>query len=215
MQNNSKKQNKTRRFKDFFHFSLFTFSLRRRRAGFSLVEMLVAVALFATVMLIGVGALLSLIDANRKAQSLNSVINNLNFALESMSRNMRVGTTYHCSVNNNVPPNIDSAKDCKNGGKLVGFEHSGGDPDNPNDQFVYRVNGTRLEMSKDSGALFIEITAPEVTIEDFSFYVDGTSTSDNFQPRIVMTIQGSAGVDEKTKTEFNLQTMVSQRVLDL
>ncbi|MFQ5661816.1 MAG: type II secretion system protein J [Candidatus Paceibacteria bacterium] len=185
--------------------------------GFSLVEMLVAVALFASVMLIGVGALLSLIDANRKAQSLNSVINNLNFALESMSRNMRVGTTYHCSVNNNVPPNIDSTKDCKNGGKLVGFESSGGDPNDPNDQFVYRINGSQLEMSKTSGSAnsFISITASEVTIEDFNFYVDGTSTSDDFQPRIIMTIKGSAGIDEKTKTEFNLETMVSQRVLDL
>lgn len=182
-----------------------------------MIEMLVAVALFTSVMLIGVGALLSLIDANRKAQSLNSVMNNLNFALESMSRNMRVGTTYHCSVNNNVPPNIDSTKDCKNGGKLVGFEASGGDPNDPNDQFVYRINGTQLEMSKNSGAsgTFINITAPEVIINSFSFYVDGTSSSDGLQPRIVMTIQGSAGVSEKTKTEFNLQTMVSQRVLDI
>jgi len=185
--------------------------------GFSLVEMLVAVALFTSVMLIGVGALLSLIDANRKAQALNSVMNNLNFALEGMSRNMRVGTTYHCSINNNVPPNIDTTKDCKNGGKLIGFEASSGDPDDPNDQFVYRVNGTQLEMSRTSGSAnsFISIIAAEVTIEDFNFYVDGTSTSDGLQPRIVITIKGSAGVNEKTRTEFNLQTMVSQRVLDL
>lgn len=185
--------------------------------GFSLIEMLVAVALFTSVMLIGVSALLSLMDANKKAQSLNSVMNNLNFALESMSRNMRVGTTYHCETGNTVPPDIDQVKDCASGGKLVGFEASGGDSGDPNDQFVYRVNGTQLEMSKSSGSpgTFIAITAPEVIIDSFFFYVDGTSPSDNFQPRIVMTIQGSAGVGDKVKTKFNLQTMVSQRVLDL
>ena len=42
-------------------------------SGFTLVEMIVAVALFAVVMLISVAALLSLVDANRKAQALQSV----------------------------------------------------------------------------------------------------------------------------------------------
>ncbi|MDP6387830.1 MAG: type II secretion system protein [Candidatus Pacebacteria bacterium] len=189
----------------------------KTRQGFSLVEMLVAVALFSAVMLIGVGALLSLIDANRKAQSLNSIMNNLNFALESMSRNMRVGTTYHCGITNNVPPNIKDPKNCSGGGKLLGFESSGGDPENPNDQVVYRINGTQLEKSIHGGSpgTFIGITASEVIINDFFFYVDGASNTDNLQPKIVMTIRGSAGTSEKTRTEFNLQTMVSQRVLDL
>jgi len=61
-----------------------------KKNGFTLIEMLVAVSLFVFVMLIGVGVLLSIIDANRKARALSSVMNNLNFALESMSRNIRV-----------------------------------------------------------------------------------------------------------------------------
>ncbi|MBL7045236.1 MAG: type II secretion system protein [Parcubacteria group bacterium] len=188
------------------------------KRGFSLIEMLVATALFSAVMLIGVGSLLALIDANKKAQALNSVMNNLNFAIESMSRKMRVGTTYHCEFSNNIPPpNINQSKDCTGGGKLLAFEPSGGTPDDSSDQIVYRINGTRIEKSESGGTpgSFINITASEVTIDDLSFYVDGTSSSDNLQPRIVMIISGSAGVKEKIKTEFNLQTMVSQRVLDI
>jgi prepilin-type N-terminal cleavage/methylation domain-containing protein len=188
---------------------------KNNKKGFSLVEMLVAVALFSGVMIIAVGALLSLIDANRKAQAINSVMNNLNFALENMSRNIRVGSTYHCEVTNNVPVDVDEVKDCSNGGELFAFEASNGDSGDSTDQIVYRINGTQLEKSEDSGNTFITITAQEVSIDNFSFYVDGTSLSDDMQPRVVIILQGSAGVKEKIRTEFNLQTTVSQRVLDL
>ena len=64
--------------------------------GFTLVEMIVSVALFGIVMLVAVGALLSVVAANRQSQAIKTVINNLNFALESMSRNILTGSNYRC-----------------------------------------------------------------------------------------------------------------------
>lgn len=183
--------------------------------GFSLIEIMVAVSLFAVVMTISVGSLLSLIDANRKAQALNSVINNLNFALENMSRNIRVGNTYHCDTSTSVPPNINTTQDCSNGGVLFAFEGNGGDITDSTDQVVYRFIDSRIEKSIDGGATFIAITASEVTIDDMKFYTVGTTRGDTSQPRVVMTIQGTAGVGSKTVTSFALQTTISQRVLDL
>lgn len=167
--------------------------------GFSLIEMLVAVALFTIVMLIGAGSLLSLVDANRKAQALNSVINNLNFALESMSRNLRVGTNYNC----------DGIVDCPSGGTSLSFTSSEGE------NMVYRYDSSAklIERSKDGGT-YITITAPEVTIDEFAFVVEGASPTDNLQPKIIIKIRGTAGVKKKVKTNFNLQTTVSQRILD-
>src|SRR3989338_2524865 len=54
----------------------------RASRGFTLVELIVSIGLFAIVMLISVGALLALTGANRKAQALQSVMNNLNVALD-------------------------------------------------------------------------------------------------------------------------------------
>lgn len=166
--------------------------------------MMVSAALFAIVMLIGVGALLSLVDANRKSQALNSVMNNLNFAVESMSRNLRVGINYNCGS--------ATGGDCS-GENSIYFTSSEGKP------MAYRYNDSspewkKIEVSEDGGN-FIAITAKEVVIEKLAFYVDGTSSSDTFQPRIVMIIQGTAGVKDNIKTKFNLQTTVSQRILDL
>lgn len=184
--------------------------------GFTLVEMLVAVALFAIVMTVSVGSLLTLVDANKKAQALKSVMNNLNFALENMSRNIRVGTTYHCNTSATVPANIDTPNDCPSGGVLIGFEPTGGDPNDKSDQIVYRLNGNRLERSTDGGATFLSVTAEEVRITNLDFFVTGAEISgDTEQPRVVMVIQGVAGPTPALESEFNIQATVSQRLLDI
>lgn len=188
--------------------------------GFTLIEMMVSVSIFSIVMLIGVGALLSLVETNRRAQSINSVINNLNAALESMSRTIRVGTNYYCQ-GSAVPPSpavLATAKSCLGGGLLFAFEASDGDPNDPNDQVVYRLNGTQLERSLDSGLTWVALTAPEVSIESFNFFVVGaesfSGSGDLSQPRVIMKIRGSAGT-AKDKTEFNVETMVVQRIIDI
>src|SRR3989344_3008012 len=87
--------------------------------GFTLVEMIVSVALFAIVMLIAVGALLSVVEANRKAVAMQSVINNLNVAIDGMVRSIRQGQTYLCRGNTSDP-------NCSNGGKSIVFTtHNG------------------------------------------------------------------------------------------
>ncbi len=194
------------------------------KKGFTLIELMVSITIFSIVMLVSVGALLSIVDANRKAQSLKSVMNNLNFALESMSRNIRVGTNYHCKpydgiIPPSVPSNITDTRDCSgaDGGVLFAFEGSTGNRSDGSDQIVYRLNGSRLELSKDSGATFTAITAPEVQISNFRFYVIGSApltVGNTIQPRVVMTIQGVAG-ENVNQTTFNVQASVSQRLIDI
>jgi len=183
--------------------------------GFSLIELMVAVAVFSVVMVIAAGSLLTMIDANRKAQALKSVMNNLNVALEGMVRGARVGTEYHCSESPEPPPNIDSPKDCALGGILFAFEPHDGDGSDPSDQEVYRLSDSRLERSKNGGATFIPVTAQEVQIDELMFYVVGAPRGDDLQPKVVITLRGSAGISERVRTEFNLQTAATQRVFDL
>ena len=194
--------------------------------GFSLIELMVAMTIFSVVMLVSVGALLAIIDANRKAQALQSVMNNLNFALESMSRTIRVGTDYHCKVGNDptppAPATLAVPNDCtggNGGGVLLAVEASNGDPADITDQIVYRFNNGRIERSVESGAsgTFIPITAAEVQIDDMRFYVTGTdplTASDFVQARAVITLKGQAGEGD-ANTEFNVQASVVQRLLDI
>lgn len=200
--------------------------------AFTLIEIMVAVSIFAVVMLVGVGALLTMVEVNKRAQGVNSVINNLNAALEQMSRSIRVGSTYYCG-DTSVEPSpsvLAQPRDCSgNGGLLLAFEPTGGDPEDVDDQTVYRLNGTQLERSLCSGAdqlcgpenekdgAWVAITAPEVIITDFRFYVTGStplSGGDFEQPRVLMIVKGTANV-QGGPTEFKVQSSITQRLLDI
>ena len=78
------------------HFALCTDS------GFSLVEMMVAIAIFMVVAVVAVAALLKIVDADRKSQTLQDAVNNINFAMDSITREIRVGSAYTCCVRNMV-----------------------------------------------------------------------------------------------------------------
>lgn len=190
--------------------------------AFTLIEIMVAVSIFSVVMLVGVGALLTMVEVNKRAQGINSVMNNLNAAMEQMSRSIRVGSTYYCGDSSVAPsPSILSvSNDCPlNGGLLIAFEPTNGDPENMDDQTVYRLNGTQLERSLESGAngSWVALTAPEVIISSFRFYVTGSETltsGDTVQPRVLMIVQGTANV-QGGPTQFTVQSSVTQRLLDI
>ncbi len=91
--------------------------------GFTLVEMIVSIAIFFVVVIVAIGAVLKTLDANKKAQGLKTIITNMNFAFETMTREMRVGTSYNCSsattnavsggTISNLPLKIDGTTSCE------------------------------------------------------------------------------------------------------
>lgn len=185
----------------------------RTNRGFTLVEMIVAVALFAIVMTVSVGALLSLTAANRKAQALQSVMNNLNIAIDSMVRSVRMGTDYHCGGGAFTLP-----QDCLNGDTSIAFETFGGNPSDSGDQWIYSYDPVtkRMYKSETGGTNPLPITAPEVIVDSMKVYIVGTTRGDTVQPKVVITVEGTAGaVNVKTRTSFSLQATAVQRVLDL
>ncbi len=69
---------------------------RPTTAGFSLIEMIVSLGIFSIIVTTAVGALLVLISANQRLQGEQSVMTNLSFALDSMTREIRTGYNYYC-----------------------------------------------------------------------------------------------------------------------
>jgi prepilin-type N-terminal cleavage/methylation domain-containing protein len=188
----------------------------KKIGGFTLVEMMVAIAVFSIVMVTAMSALLNVIDANNKARSIKTAINNISFALEGISKDMRMGTDYSC-FDGNAP-----VTDCSGGS--VGIKYKS--PRADTDKFVYyKFVGTQLfECLEKGGAIcnylsgpsWGAITSTEVRLTDVTFYVlnDDSTTPEKEQPRMVMTVRGIAGPDSKPKlqTSFDLQTGVSQRI---
>ncbi|MCD5380992.1 MAG: type II secretion system GspH family protein [Candidatus Pacebacteria bacterium] len=72
------------------------------QSGFTLIEMIVSLAIFTTVIGISVGALLVLVGTNEQLQKEQSVMTNLSFALDSMTRELRTGVHYFCETRPNT-----------------------------------------------------------------------------------------------------------------
>jgi prepilin-type N-terminal cleavage/methylation domain-containing protein len=173
---------------------------KRDARGFTLIEMIVSLAIFATVVLIAVGALLSIIDANRKANELRVVMENLNFAIESIARNVRTGTDYGCG---------SSPGNCSNKTTLSFVNQEGKDV-----KYAFDFDSKAITRTVGGGDA-APITSSEVVIEDVHFWVTGAGVGgDGEQPRVLMTVQGLAGVVGKNETRFSLQTTISQRGTD-
>ena len=68
------------------------------KKGFTLIELMTAMAIFTVIMAISMGSITGIFDANRKSRSLKTAITNLNLAVESMSKEMRFGKNYHCDT---------------------------------------------------------------------------------------------------------------------
>jgi prepilin-type N-terminal cleavage/methylation domain-containing protein len=188
--------------------------------GFTLVEMMVAIAVFSIVMVTAMSALLNVIDANSKAKSIKTAINNIHFALENISRDMRMGTEYGC-LDDSVGVIIC---DSGNGHSGIVYKSSASNVDG---HYIYykweeNSNGTNKGqikkcVSNNSSACdndWFAVTSLEVDIQKLRFYVlnDDPNTTEKEQPRMVITLQGEAGSKAKLKTTFNLQTSVSQRI---
>ena len=67
------------------------------KKGFTLIELMIATTLFSIIMLMGVGSLVVSSNSAKSAQKLRVAVDNVNFAMESIARELRTGMYYTCS----------------------------------------------------------------------------------------------------------------------
>ncbi len=181
--------------------------------GFSLIEIMVSVSIFSIIMLISMGSILSVLDANKKSQTLRSVMDNVNSTLESMTRTIRFGVNYHCGSGGDTTLPLD----CASGDSSMTVRTSAG-------LVTYRLSSGRIAKSTNGGPDSF-ITSPDVTISRLAFRVFGSvpylSTggscpigNDCFQPQAIVVVSGYAGTKPITSTSFTLETTISQRAFD-
>ncbi|OGY57121.1 MAG: hypothetical protein A3D47_00420 [Candidatus Colwellbacteria bacterium RIFCSPHIGHO2_02_FULL_43_15] len=158
--------------------------------GFTIIELMVATALFLVLVAVATGTFVQTLKIQRTITELAAANDNATQAVEQMSREIRTGFNFVGSTNTIL--------------KFVNYR---------SEQVNYKLIGnsiSRCAGSCQADTDFLPITAPEVKVEKLNFTTSGIDLTDNFPPRITITlsIPGPRGI------KVNLQTTVSSRVIE-
>ena len=207
--------------------------------GFTLIEIIVSLAVFIVVAVIAVGAFLKILDANKQSQALQTAMNNANFSLDSMARDLRVGEDFNCynSVSDITVSSLSGKTACTPSllqnqspstsvWPAIAFYSSEAPPGGwscPNSPIhIYRYNPTKGVIEKAeqtcSGSTpnpvgldstFVPLTDPSFKIKSFGLDVDVTS-----QPKVFIFMTATAGSNVQNQTVFTIQTTASERIMN-
>lgn len=177
----------------------------RMARGFTLIELMVAVSLFALVAMLAAGAYLVMLDVEQQAQANATGIDNLTFALSSMTRTIRTGTGYNCGS--------ASGGDCSSGSMLYLTDQSG-------EQVIYFLwKPTGIVYEAINGAVGTPLTDSSVDVTNLTFVVNGSQPysngHDTTQPYVFITMSGTTSAGPGKTIPFTVQTSAVMRGTDL
>ena len=173
-------------------------NLQKNNRGYTIIETMIAVSIFLVVITIGMEALLNANLIHRKSQDMRSIMDNLSFIMEDMSRNLRTGSNYNSTSSSQIS-----------------FDETA-----TGERWVYRIESNNIYKSTQGGAdgswtpLNIEY---EIKIDPntSSFSVIGAEPPpDTQQPFVTIRLVGTITY-RNIDTPFSLQTSVSQRLVDI
>lgn len=211
----------------------------KSKRGFTLIEIIVSLAIFAVVAVVAAGSFLKVIDANKKAQTIKTAVNNLNFILESMSREIRMGSNYYCSIN--YSGSSDAVLTAKGDSYCISDQSSVKEAN----LIVFKTQKIGIDAFGNSCHLYNAFWFDSASsiikkAEQQSFCTESLSSSDFYpvtsssgnlsiknaifsvfnnkftsgQPLVRINISATAGKKEKNKTDVSVQTHISQFLMN-
>jgi prepilin-type N-terminal cleavage/methylation domain-containing protein len=197
-------------------------NLKSRRA-FTLVELIVAIALFSILFAIAGGGFVNALRAQRQVASEMAAESNVSIALEEMAREIRTGYLFcHDLSTVGGTATCDTPGDGGSGPPCTFLSSSGGSNFySCSDLEYYNANGEKIDYVLKNGTLergdsdvYQPITGNNVTVRSLSFIVSGNTEGDQWNPRITVAVgiaPNDSGVSWNT---INFQTTVSARSID-
>ena len=156
--------------------------INSKNKGFTLVEVMVAVGLFALVLSMSLGVITQVFSVNKKAQMMSVIMGDLSSSLELMTTQIRYGSDHKCE---------ELASDsCVK----ISFTNYDGV------SMEYFLKDELIWVSIDGEEH--EITSLDVAVKNLQFNI--------LDSLIVIALKGEVGYGVE-KSEFNLQTSVSRR----
>lgn len=155
------------------------------------MEVMVSVTIFAIVITIGIGSLLTIYSTLRKTRADQQVMDSLSYVMDTMTRRIRTGTGY---VSTGTGITFKDQQDENGGGDTITYESA------PDD------NGTLHLFSTSSvDGIRYDITPQNLKIDNFNIDINNDG-----QPLVQINLSGEI-INGKKETPLSIQASVSQR----
>ncbi len=181
----------------------------RSSSGFTVLELVVAMGIFITLMGIISGIFVGSIRSQRTLVELIAANDTANLALEQITREIRTGREF--CIPASLPATLPgSCSGTLNQSNILAFQNANGAT------VVYRLENNVIERSENGGAIgtFFSLTGNRVFVEKLQFYIVSESfpaRGYEWPPRITITTTiGSPSVNLQNMFT-NIQTTVSGR----
>jgi prepilin-type N-terminal cleavage/methylation domain-containing protein len=176
--------------------------------GFTLVELLMASAVFSIVVVIISGIFVAAVNTQRNILSAKKVLGQTSYAMEFMSRALRMAVK-------------DTGQGCITAGYNYDYHPTYG---NQGIRFKNHLQGDECqEFYLEGGQIkfkrnassptpqVLDLTSSDMEITDLRFFLSGETQNDDLQPMVTIYLEAKTG-DSPT---IKLQTSISQRNLDV
>ena len=188
-----------------------------KNKGFTLIELIVSIGLFSVVSTLAIGSIIVLVDNNRALRSEQSTITNVSFALDAMTRDIRMGYNYFCQVGLNFNPSQENEiLPCPDGlqgspsGIGISFVEGDVAVDNP-ERRAYFYDGTTI-LRRNGSDPAESIISSSIEVVDFDMFVSGTDRGINGEQPVVTIYMR---VESESGQQYDFQTSVTQRFLNI
>ena len=198
-----------------------SFKQNKKQKAYTLIEVLIAVAIFFTVIAGPTGLFVLSLKSQNRILGSREIIDNSSHVLEYMSRALRMAKKeLNCTVKGD--PATCACLEGVEGGYGVNYEitHQGkgikfNNAQDPSicQEFFWDTIDNRLKESKD-GVEPVPLTSDDLEVVLFKFKEFGLNQDDNIQPRVVVFLE----ITKKNQTQalkIKIQTTISQRNLDV
>jgi prepilin-type N-terminal cleavage/methylation domain-containing protein len=167
-------------------------NLRSNKArGFTLIEVLVSVFIFAMVIIVISQIYIAVLRTERVAYALLNSENNIRNNLEVIARSIRVGKNFIVSENQ----------------KEISFDYFS---EGSWGTMEYRFNENENNLEKFTDGRFFSLFDPQINVNYSRFYVQDSGSQS--QRTIIIILEASTEVNDQTYT-FNVQTSITPRTL--
>ena len=192
---------------------------QKTQKAYTLIEVLIAVAIFFTVIAGPTGLFVSSLKSQNRILSVREIIDNSSHVFEYMSRALRMARKeLSCDVRSEPETcacldtsGYGSNYEITRGGRGIKFNNF----QQPSvcQEFFWDTADNRLKESKDDSEP-IALTSDDLEVVSFKIKKFGLEQDDNIQPRITIFLE----ITKKDQTEapkIRVQTTISQRNLDV